>query len=157
MPYIIDGDNLIGSAPDISLDDPQARTRLIQVVKRFQQNKKSNVIIVFDGVPENGVHNEDICDKFCVRYPRTDTNADEEIKHILGGFSYFKDVVVVTSDKELKCFAKKKGAKTINSTEFYFELKRIFRHYGKKEETEKRIDTQLSDIEVDQWMKVFED
>jgi len=157
MPYIIDGDNLIGSAPDISLEDPQARSRLIHVVKKFHENKKSNVIIVFDGSPENGLHQEEICEKFCVRYSQNNSSADDEIKRILGGFSYFRDVIVVTSDKELKTFSKKKGAKTINSTEFYFELKRVFRLNGKMEETKKRINTKLSDMEVDQWMKIFQD
>ena len=71
--------------------------------------------------------------------------------------NYFKDVTLVTSDRELKNFAKKKGAKTVNSIEFYFELKRFNRFSGKKEESQKRINTALSDTEVDQWMKIFKD
>lgn len=156
MPYIIDGDNVIGSSPDIWMEDPKARAKLIYVIKKFQENKKSNVTIVFDGAPENGVQRENLGDKFCVRYPQPGTSADDEIKQILNGINYFRDVIVVTSDRELRTFAKKKGARIINSIEFYFELKRFSRIHGKKEETEKRIDTQLSDNEVEQWMKVFE-
>jgi len=156
MPYIIDGDNIIGSSPDISLEDPKARPKLIYIIRKFQENKKNNVTIVFDGMPENGVQREDLSEKFCVRYPPPGTSADDEIKRILNGFNYFKDVIVVTSDRELRTFAKKKGAKIINSVEFYFELKRFSRVHGKKEETKKRIDTQLSDTEVEQWMKIFE-
>jgi predicted RNA-binding protein with PIN domain len=156
MPYIIDGDNIIGSSPDISLEDPKARPKLIYIIRKFQENKKNNVTIVFDGMPENGVQREDLSEKFCVRYPPPGTSADDEIKRILNGFNYFKDVIVVTSDRELRTFAKKKGAKIINSVEFYFELKRFSRVHGKKEETKKRIDTQLSDAEVEQWMKIFE-
>lgn len=156
MPYIIDGDNLIGSSPDINLDDPQARPKLLQIVKRFQENKNYNVIIVFDGGPEAGVHREELTTKLSLRHPRDGDTADDEIKQILRGFNYFKDVVLVTSDRELKDFAKKKGAKTINSIEFYFELKRVSRISGKKEESRKRIDAELSDHEVDHWMKIFE-
>ena len=156
MPYIIDGDNVIGSSPDISLEDPKARPKLIYIIRKFQENKKNNVTIVFDGMPENGVQREEIGEKFCVLYPHPGSSADDEIKRILNGFNYFKDVIVVTSDRELRNFAKKKGAKIINSIEFYFQLKRISRIHGKKEETKKRIDTQLSDIEVEQWMKIFE-
>ena len=156
MPYIIDGDNVIGSSPDISLEDDKARPKLIYITRKFQENKKNNVTIVFDGKPENGVQREDISEKFCVRYPPAGSSADEEIKRILNGFSHFKDVIVVTSDRELRTFAKKKGAKIINAIEFYFQLRRISRIHGKKEETEKRIDAQLSDTEVDQWMKIFE-
>jgi predicted RNA-binding protein with PIN domain len=156
MPYIIDGDNVIGSSPDISLEDPKARPKLIYITRKFQENKKNNVTIVFDGMPESGVQREDISEKFCVRYPPAGSSADDEIKRILSGFSHFKDVIVVTSDRELRTYAKKKGAKIINSVEFYFQLKRISRIHGKKEETEKRIDAQLSDTEVEQWMKIFE-
>jgi len=157
MPYIIDGNNLIGSSPDISLTDPEARPKIIYIVRKFQEKRKNNVVIVFDGEPENGVHQEDICAKFCVRYPRNGSSADDEIKRILGSFNHFKDVTLVTSDRDLKTFARKKGVKTVNSIEFYFDLKRISRISGKVEESQKRIDAQLSDREVDQWMKIFED
>lgn len=156
MPYIIDGDNLIGSSPDINLDDPQARPKLVHIVKRFQENKNYNVIIVFDGGPESGVHREELTPKLSLRHPRDGDSADDEIKRILRGFNYFKDVVLITSDRELKSFAKNKGAKTINSIEFYFQLKRVSRISGKKEESRKRIDTELSDHEVDHWLKIFE-
>ena len=156
MPYIIDGDNLIGSSPDLSLSDPEARSKLIYIVKKFQEKRKNNVVIVFDGEPENGLQREDICAKFCVRYPQNGSSADDEIKRIMRGLNYFRDVTLVTSDRELKTYAKKKGARTVNSIEFYFELKRVSHISGKVEETQKRIETQLSDMEVDQWMKIFE-
>jgi predicted RNA-binding protein with PIN domain len=157
MPYIIDGNNLMGSSADISPDDPQARVKLVHFVRRFQENRKNNVIIVFDGVPENGLHREELSPKFSVRYPLSGSSADEEIKHILDGLNYFKDVVLVTSDRELKTYAREKGARTVNSVEFYYELKRVSRISGIKEESKKRIDAGLSDHEVDQWMKIFEE
>jgi predicted RNA-binding protein with PIN domain len=155
MPYIIDGDNLIGSSPDFSLDEPDARLRLRVIVEKFQEAKKSTVTLFFDGAPENGVQRENLGSKFCVRYPANGLSADDEIKQMLEGFNYFRDVVLVTSDRDLKTFAKKKGAKIINSIEFYYELKRLSRISGKEEEFRKRIDAELSDGEVDQWMKIF--
>ena len=137
MPYIIDGDNVIGSSPDISLEDPKARLKLIHIIRKFQENKKNNVTIVFDGKPENGVQREDISEKFCIRYPLAGCSADDEIKRILNRFNYFKDVILVTSDRELRTFAKKKGAKIVKSIEFFFELKRISHIHGKKEESKK--------------------
>lgn len=157
MPYIIDGNNLIGSSPDILINDPEARSKLIHILKKYQENRKNNVVVVFDGEPENGVQREDIGAKFCVRYPQNGSCADDEIKRILDKFNYFKDVTLVTSDRDLKAFAKKKGAKTINSIEFYFQLKRISHIFGKKEESRKRIEAALSDREVDHWMKIFEE
>jgi len=155
MPYIIDGNNLMGCSPDISPDDPEAKTRVLSVIRKFQENKKNNVMIVFDGEPDEGVRKQMASIKFTIVYPKVGNSADDEIKEILNGFNCFKDVVVVTSDRELKTFAKKKGAKTVNSIEFYFELKRFSHIHGKKEESKKRINAKLSETEVDQWMKIF--
>lgn len=157
MPYIIDGNNLIGSAPDISLDDANSRRKIIEIVRKFQQNRKHNMIVVFDGEPEHGPHWQAISGKFTVVYSRFGRSADDEIKEILNGYTYFKDVVLVSSDRDLKDFAKKKGARVINSTEFYFKIKRFYRAQAKKEDKRKRIDAQLSDSEVDQWLKIFEE
>ncbi|MCP4214303.1 MAG: hypothetical protein GY765_06585 [bacterium] len=158
MPYIIDGNNLVGSAPDMNLTDPDVREKVSGIVKRFQESRKSNVVLVFDGEPgkEDLPQIKDPNSKFSVVFPRMGDSADDEIKKILNRFNYFKDVILVTSDRELKSFAKKKGAKTVNAIEFYFELKRFSRIHGKKEETKKRIETELSDNEVDQWMKIFD-
>ncbi len=157
MPYIIDGNNLVGSSPDISLEDPDARDKVIEIVRQFQQNRKNSVTVVFDGQPGEVVKVQDMPSKFNIVYPRNGVTADDEIKHILNGFTYFKEVVLVTSDRALKDFARKKGAKTVNAIEFYYELKRFSRVHGKKEEKKKRIEVELSDSEVDQWMKIFDE
>jgi predicted RNA-binding protein with PIN domain len=157
MPCIIDGNNLIGSIPDITLDDPKARRKVIEIVRKYQENKKNAVIIVFDGEPDGNFHRQPLNEKFTVIYPRYGDSADDEIKRILNRYTYFKDVTLVTSDRELKTFAKKKGARTINSIEFHYELRRKYRAQGIKENNQKRIDARLSDNEIDQWMKIFEE
>ncbi|MDY0297515.1 MAG: NYN domain-containing protein [Acidobacteriota bacterium] len=155
MPYIIDGNNLIGSSPDLSLEEAGSRQQLIHIVRKFQQSRNSKVIIVFDGEPEGTSHRQELGPKYTVLYPRYGRSADDEIKRILNSYNDFRDVVLVTSDRELKSFARGLGARTVNSIEFYFTLKREYRVTGKKEETQKRIETSLSDQEVDQWLKIF--
>ena len=157
MPTIIDGNNLIGSSPDISLDDPAARKKIVQLVRKYQESKNGSIIVVFDGGPDSLYSGDDPAEKFSVVYPRFGCSADEEIKKILNGYSDFRSVKLVSSDRELKNFAKNKGAKTVNSIEFYFELKRIYRMNGKKEEKLKRIHNQISKKEVDLWLKIFQD
>jgi len=156
MPYIIDGNNLIGCSPDISLDNSNSRTEIVSIVKKFQTNKKSKIIIVFDGEPDTFSNEENPSEKIVVKYPPIGDSADDEIKRILDSYTYFRDVVLVTSDRELKDIAKKKGARVVNSIEFYYELKRVFRATGRIEMKQKRIDTELSDGEVDQWLKIFD-
>ena len=69
--------------------------------------------------------------------------------------THAKETVLVTTDRELKSFAKEKGIRTINSIEFYFILKKAFVSQGKKEETLKRVNTRVSQNEVEQWLKIF--
>ncbi|MCK5003580.1 MAG: NYN domain-containing protein [Candidatus Aminicenantes bacterium] len=157
MPYIIDGNNLIGSSPDISLEDSNSRTEIVAIVKKFQKKKNSKIIVVFDGEPDTFSSEENPTEKIVIKYPPIGDSADDEIKRILNGYTYFRDVVLVTSDRELKDVAKKKGAKVINSIEFYYELKRVYRATGRIEMKQKRIDAELSDGEVDQWMKIFDE
>lgn len=156
MPTIIDGNNLIGSSPDISLEDPAARKKILHLIRKYQETKNSNLIIVFDGGPEPTLDTGYPGAKVSVVFPGFGCSADDEIKKILNGYSDFKSVTMVSSDRDLKSFAKNKGAKAVNSIEFYFELKRVYRLNGAKEEKLKRIHSKLSEQEVDQWLKIFE-
>jgi predicted RNA-binding protein with PIN domain len=155
MAYIIDGNNLIGSSRDISLDDKDAREKLVNLIRKFQESKNAKITVVFDGDPGGSQLKNAISAKLTVVFPRYGNTADDEIKRILNGYHQPNDVVLVSSDRELKKFAKEKGAKTRNSIEFYYELKKSHYLSGKKEETLKRINTSLSQNEIENWMKIF--
>jgi len=157
MPYVIDGNNLIGFSPDIDYDDPESRIKLIDLVKKYQSVKKNNIILVFDGEPENGPHYQKYSNKFRIIYPNYGESADEVIKKILMEFSNLNDVIVITSDRELRQYSKDKGAKVINSIEFYHEIKRVSKLYKKKRISDKRINIKLSEKEIDNWLKIFND
>jgi len=155
MPYIIDGNNLIGSTRDIALDDKDAREKIVTLIRKFQESKNTKVTVVFDGEPSGGLVKNHASAKLTVVFPHYGNTADDEIKRILSGYHQINDVILVSSDRELKKFAKEKGAKTRNSIEFYYELKKTHYISGKKEETLKRINTSLSQNEIENWMKIF--
>lgn len=156
MPMIIDGNNLIGSSPDITLNDPLAREKLLALIKNYQRNRNTNLIIVFDGKPDSYVSDKSSAEKMSVVYPGFGVSADDEIKKILNGYSDYKSVILVSSDRELKDHARRMGAKTVNSIEFYYELKKVHRISGKNEEKLKRIHGTISKQEVEKWMKIFD-
>ena len=155
MAYIVDGNNLIGSAPDFSLGDPESRGKMVSLIRKFQESKNTKITVVFDGEPQGSELKNPINAKLTVVYPRYGLTADDEIKHILDNYQQLKEIVLVTTDRELKKYAKDKGARTINSIEFYFTLKKAFLSQGKKEETLKRVNTRVSQNEVEQWLKIF--
>jgi predicted RNA-binding protein with PIN domain len=155
MPYIIDGNNLIGCAPDFSLGDPEARGKMVAIIRKFQESKNAKVTVVFDGEPRGSEWRNPINSKLTVVYPRYGLSADDEIKRMLESYQHARETVLVTTDRELKAFAKDMGVRTVNSIEFYFLLKKAFASQGKKEETLKRVNTRVSKNEVEQWLKIF--
>jgi predicted RNA-binding protein with PIN domain len=155
MPYIIDGNNLIGCAPDFSLGDPEARGKMVAIIRKFQESRNTKVTVVFDGEPQGSERHNPINSKLTVVYPRYGLSADDEIKGMLENGQHAKETVLVTTDRELKSFAKEKGVRTVNSIEFYFTLKKAFVSQGRKEETLKRVNTRVSKSEVEQWLKIF--
>ena len=155
MPYIIDGNNLIGCAPDFSLGDPEARGKMVAIIRKFQESRNTKVMVVFDGEPQGSERHNPINSKLTVVYPRFGFSADDEIKGMLENGQHAKETVLVTTDRELKSFAKEKGVRTVNSIEFYFILKKAFVSQGRREETLKRVNTRVSKSEVEQWLKIF--
>ncbi len=155
MPYIIDGNNLIGCAPDFSLADPEARSKMVSIIKKFQESKNTKVTVVFDGAPQGSELRNPINSKLTVVYPRYGLSADDEIKRILENYRQVKETILVTADRELKTFAKDMGIRTLNSIEFFYTLKKTSVSHGKKEETLKRVNTRVSQNEVEQWLKIF--
>ncbi len=155
MPYIIDGNNLIGCSGDISLQEPDARKKLLTLLRSFQETRKTRVTIVFDGEPDETQFASACGNKLAVVFPAIGLSADDEIKKIIQQYSNLRDIVLVSSDRELKKYAREKGARTMNSIEFYFVLKKASRIHGLREEKMKRVNTQLSNREVDQWLEIF--
>lgn len=128
---------------------------MVSFIRKFQESRNTKITVVFDGEPQGSELKNPINAKLIVVYPRYGLTADDEIKRILDGFQQLKEVILVTTDRELKKYAREKGARTINSIEFYFTLKKAFLSQGKKEETLKRVNTRVSQNEVEQWLKIF--
>jgi predicted RNA-binding protein with PIN domain len=155
MPYLIDGNNLIGTLPDLELRDPGSRFELINRLLAFQQIHKTRILLVFDGPPDDSIPQKiKIRPLFKVYFSEKGNNADAIIKKLIAKETDTRRFFVVSSDRELKDFARKNGASTLNSREFQRELKRALKKYKKQCELDKDVSLP-SPLEVDQWKKVF--
>jgi predicted RNA-binding protein with PIN domain len=158
MPLLIDGNNLIGAIPYLNLEDDDAKDKLIAIIRAYQAKKKNNIILFFDGFSPHRPRVEKINRKFTIRYPKfEEQNADNEIKRQLDSYNDFRNVILITSDRDLKDYAKARKARIINSVEFYHTIKHYYRVEGKNLEQNQRIHRELSDSEIDQWMQLFGD
>lgn len=118
MPYIIDGHNLIGALPDISLREAQDERRLISRLQTFLSGTRKRAVVYFDrrapGEP-SASHTPNTQVRFIAR-PRT---ADDAIRdHIARLGREASNWTVVSSDRALRALASRAGARSLTSQEF---------------------------------------
>ncbi len=156
MPYLIDGNNLIGHIPYLRLDDPKSKYHLVAQLMVFQRSTKRKIILVFDGPADLELLGDKYRrKKFLVIFPSNEENADAVIKTWIERQTNFRHFTVVSSDREIKAFAHMNKAKVIDCGNFYKELKSVLKKLRTKKSLQKT-QNQLSPLEVSHWLEIFE-
>jgi predicted RNA-binding protein with PIN domain len=157
MPYMIDGSNLIGHSPYLDLSNPNSKRRLVEQLAIFQAIKKAKIILVFDGPPDPDLIDEKFQGReFSILWPDMEESADQVIQRLIEKQTDQRHVYVVSSDREIKTFARMSGAKTLESEEFHKLLKTTLKEYKESKSMNKE-DVTLSPLEVDHWLEIFGD
>lgn len=119
MSYIlIDGYNLIGIAHD---ELKKARNNLIHQLQRYSELKGHDITVVFDGWKSGQLNETKIqVGNITVIFSRLREKADSVIKRILSNAS--RQWIVVSSDREIADFTKRKGIVSITTGEFERKL-----------------------------------
>ncbi len=157
MPYLIDGSNLIGHIPTLELSDPSSKNRLARQLLIFQKRKKTKIILVFDGPPNSdlfGKNNQS--EKFLIIWPDWGESADTLINQWIKKQTDLRHFYVVSSDREIKAFARANGAKILDCKAFNNLLKKALKD-DKESKTMRKKDITLSPLEVDHWREIFGD
>ena len=119
--YIIDGNNLIGkiqSLANLQKKDKQgSREKLAHLVDRYFANKKVEVILNFDGFADQKIR----VSKTKLVYSDK-ISADEKIKKQIEAERNSRNVVVISSDNNIREFAKVCGCDVISSEDFGKEI-----------------------------------
>jgi len=155
MAYLIDGNNFIGHTSRLAQRDPRSKRELTAKLWIFYKMTRSRIFLVFDGPPDPKISEQKFPEgSFSVIFPDMDENADSVIKDIISQQEVLKKFNVVSSDRELKDYARQQGAKSMTCEEFNKELKSALKKHRKQRELEKhvRIPTPL---EVEQWIDIF--
>jgi len=155
MAYLIDGSNFIGHTSQYEHRDPRSKRELIAKLWIFFKMKRTKILLVFDGPPDPIISEQEFPEKsLSIIYPEPDENADAVIKHIIGQQEILKKFYVVSSDREIKDYARQKGAKSLTCEEFNKKLKSVLRDHKKKRELEKKVDLP-SPLEIDHWIDIL--
>jgi len=117
MDIVIDGYNLIGSESGLSGALEHKRNWLIKQLVRYQEIKKFNLTVVFDGW-RSGQPREaaERVGGIAVVYSRLGEKADAVI--VRNARVQSSGAVIVTSDREIRSAVEKLGAVTVSAAEF---------------------------------------
>ena len=150
MPILIDGHNLIGRMPSLSLADPDDEQQLLALLRAYRTRTRKAVTVVFDpggafALPEARQHGG-----IEVVFASHGSSADRVIARRLQRSRDRAGITVVTSDRELADQARSYGARVMSAEDFAAELDAL------NEGGAERHDTPLSAAELEKWLALFE-
>ena len=160
---LIDGHNLIGKLPNISLGDPDDEARLMRVLENYHATRPHEpILVMFDPARHGSGGFSDLRGQTqFVRavFARRNENADDVIARIVQSAKNPRSIVVVTSDNAVQRAVRRHGAKTIPSEEFAAALEAAMRPPKPKAELvpppEEREKPQDSDVTY--WLRYFKE
>jgi predicted RNA-binding protein with PIN domain len=117
VPYVIDGNNLLGSWGGPSAGDDR-RAEVVQRVAAFCRARGARATLVFDGHPLRPDMAAQDLGPLRLRVPPAGTDADTLIREIVDTAERPAELVVVTSDKALYSYAKTQGASVLRAHEW---------------------------------------
>ncbi len=151
MPYLIDGHNLIGQLPDISLEDPNDEALLVQKLAGFAARTSKRCVVVFDHGLPGGYSSMSTRQVRVIFASAQHSTAD----HIMiarirrerdpGGWT------VVSSDHAVREAARRRRMRTVTAIEFAQELSSSSVRPGVDVDE----DVHLSPEEVEAWLAIF--
>jgi len=150
MPYVVDGNNIMAQTVGWHRDKAGARRRLIHDLVRFVALQRVKLKVVFDGAPDEGFPEGIKYKGVHILYARPGSDADSRIMALVQKASNKRDLVVVTSDRELALFAKRQGARTMRSGEFRRLLEDSSKPAAPLEKS-----GQGNTVDVEEWLEFF--
>jgi hypothetical protein len=153
MNLLVDGHNLIGQIPGLSLSDPEDEAKLVMLLRGYAAAKRGRqVLVVFDrgvyGHPQRLDGYGVVC-----QFARSPQDADTQIVRQLDRLRGRRDWAVVTADRALVRAAEERQIAVIDSRRFAQQLgekpaKRV------RPIPEKR-ELPPSAAEVEEWLRLF--
>ncbi len=122
MPILIDGHNLIGHLPSLSLDDPDDEMQLVGMLMSYQARTGKAVTVVFDPGGAHSLAQTRARGRVKVAFAPHGGSADRIIERRVQQSRNADEWLVVTSDRELADFVAQHGARVQSAEAFAAEL-----------------------------------
>jgi predicted RNA-binding protein with PIN domain len=153
MPLLIDGHNLIGQIPGMSLADPDDEGDLVMLLRRYATARRGRkLVVVFD----HGIYGHpQRLDGYGVtcHFARSPQDADAQLIRRIRALKHPRDWTLVTSDRQVAREAEDRGVRVLSSHEFARRL--IAPPKAAAATPEERSDARLSEAEIAEWLRLF--
>jgi predicted RNA-binding protein with PIN domain len=151
---LIDGHNLIGQTPGLSLADPNDEQKLIVVLRQYAARKNARIVVVFDSGNPGGKSKELSGGNVTAIFSGSHTIADRILMERIRELKQPGDWVVVSSDREVQQAAQQRRMNVWSSAEFARKMgPPPQRDDSAAPPTAK--DSGLTKSEVDEWLRLF--
>lgn len=147
MPYLIDGNNLLGSWGGPRGQDDR-RHEVVRRVAAFCRAKGARATLVFDGHPLRDDMRAQDLGPLTLRVPPSGSDADSIIRDLVERAARPADLIVVTSDKALYSYVRTLGAAVLRAHEWN-ALERALPRGAEKSDKPDRED------DIEGWLKRF--
>jgi predicted RNA-binding protein with PIN domain len=118
VPYLIDGNNLLGSWRKARPPGEDGRSEVLRRVAAFCRARGASAVLVFDGSPWRAGLARQSLGPLTVVFPPEGADADEVIRRTLDRAERPADWTVVTSDKAVYSYARSRGAAVLRAHEW---------------------------------------
>ena len=147
MPYLVDGNNLLGSWGGPRAGDDR-RGDVVRRVAAFCRARNARATIVFDGAPLRPELAEQHLGPVTLRVPAPGQDADSVIRDLIDRAARPAEWIVVTSDRPLYSYCKTRGASVLRAHEWNALERRVERSVAGDDKPERETD-------VEGWLKTF--
>jgi predicted RNA-binding protein with PIN domain len=122
MPILIDGHNLIGRLPSLSLEDPDDEMQLVGMLMSYQARTGKAITVVFDPGGAHSLAQTRTRGRVKTVFAPHGGSADRIIEHRVQQSRNASEWLVVTSDRELADSVARQGARVHSAEAFAAEL-----------------------------------
>jgi len=126
MPFLVDGSNLAGAARDRRLGLPRDEQELVRRLAGFAEARRTSLRVVFDGpaAGRGGAGRARRAGRVGVLYSGSGRIADDVIVDLVSSHRSPSDLIVVTSDRDLRSRVRAAGGRVMGCVEFSETLRR---------------------------------
>jgi len=152
LPYIIDGNNLLGSwgGPAVPGD---GRVEVLRRVAAFCRARGARVTLVFDGAPFRPEVGAQEMGRVSLRFPERGSDADAVIRDLIDRAVRPAELTVVSSDKAVYSYARTRGAAALRAHDWNALARAPARSPGRSER--ERSEKPERETDVEGWLERF--